>query len=137
MRSVDYKPVGVPTAVGQLCTGRQRDWLLVNSPLGENLRGAGEALRSTSWSRFQTEKTTPQRPLVLGKGSKVDGRFCACLETTDKLIDSRRLETCASLECAPPTPKRWMRHAARREGVLSESSYDVPFALCTSVTHPA
>lgn len=65
---------------------------------------------------------------VLGEGNEVDGVFCACTETTEKLIGSRRLETLRRLGICAAEAQTVARACKASAEVLAENPYDVPFA---------
>ncbi len=65
---------------------------------------------------------------VLGAGGEVDGLFCACTESTEKLVGNRRLEMLSRLGL-PSTESRTPADACKAMAeVLRENPLDVPFA---------
>ncbi len=66
---------------------------------------------------------------VPGAGGAVDGLFCACTETTDKLIGNRRLETLRKLGVRAPEALTVQEACLAAAEVLSENAHDVPFAV--------
>ncbi|MBV9947208.1 MAG: two-component system sensor histidine kinase/response regulator, partial [Myxococcales bacterium] len=67
-------------------------------------------------------------PILAADGRKVDGVFCPCFETTEKVIGARRLETLRKLGIRP-TEARSVRAACHEAAaVLGENTRDIPFA---------
>ncbi|HEY7285319.1 MAG TPA: ATP-binding protein, partial [Vicinamibacterales bacterium] len=65
---------------------------------------------------------------VFGDQQTVDGMFCACTETTDKIVGNRRLETLRQLG-AQATGARRIAQACEAVGqVFNQNPYDLPFA---------
>ncbi len=65
---------------------------------------------------------------VFGEGGSVDGIFCACTETTEKVVGNRRLETLRGL-VEESSIKRSLADACLAAGhVLAVNPNDIPFA---------
>jgi len=65
---------------------------------------------------------------VFSDQQTVDGMFCACTETTDKIVGNRRLETLRQLG-AHATVARRVAEACEAVGhVFNRNPYDLPFA---------
>jgi PAS domain S-box-containing protein len=67
-------------------------------------------------------------PILSGDGHTVEGVFCPCTETTEKIVGARRIETLRKLgvqALETRTVEAACEEAAR---VLAENPYDIPFA---------
>ncbi|MGH7793797.1 MAG: sensor histidine kinase [Candidatus Binatia bacterium] len=65
---------------------------------------------------------------VFGDGNNVDGMFCACTETTEKLVGNRRLDTLRKLGVEAAKPHSIAEACRAAANVLSENPRDIPFA---------
>ncbi|MEX0805485.1 MAG: response regulator [Candidatus Binatia bacterium] len=65
---------------------------------------------------------------VFGESNKVDGMFCACTETTEKLIGNRRLETLRKLGVEAAKARSIAETCKAAAEVLSENPHDIPSA---------
>jgi signal transduction histidine kinase len=65
---------------------------------------------------------------VLGEGGRVDGLFCACSESTEKLVGNRRLETLRKLGLPSAEARTPVEPCGVMAEVLRENPHDVPFA---------
>jgi signal transduction histidine kinase len=132
-----------PAALGR--SGREvwsEIWPTIG-PMIERVRATGEA----SWSEdilMFFDRAIPKEEVyvtfsfspVFGEGMKVDGLFCACTETSEKLIGNRRLETLRRLgiRAAEAQTVAEACHAAAE--VLSRDPRGIPFAA-VYVAEPA
>lgn len=66
---------------------------------------------------------------IHGDGSNVDGIFCACYETTGRVIGERRLQTVRDLGRTVMEVKSAEEACEAAARTLSANPYDVPFAL--------
>ena len=65
---------------------------------------------------------------VFGEAHTVEGMYCACMETSEKIVGSRRLDTLRKLG-VEATVARSVTDACRAAGeALAGNPYDVPFA---------
>lgn len=65
---------------------------------------------------------------VLGAGHEVDGLFCACTESTEKLIGARRLGTLHKLAGRTSEARTLAQAGEQVVRVLGENPNDIPFA---------
>ena len=65
---------------------------------------------------------------VFGDEGTVDGMFCACTETTEKIVGSRRLDTLRKLGVEAAVMRNVADACTAAAGVLGTNPYDVPFA---------
>ena len=104
-------------------------------PLWDRVFGAGEA----TWSEdflYVIERKMPREEgyftfsysPIRGDAGGVEGIFCACYETTDKVIGARRLETLRRLGGQAMEAQSVADACERAEAVLRENPHDVPFA---------
>jgi signal transduction histidine kinase len=70
---------------------------------------------------------------VFGDGA-VDGIFCACWETTQRLVGTRRLDTLRKLGVRPAEARTVAEACAATAVVLAENPHDVPFAAVYAVS---
>lgn len=74
-------------------------------------------------------------PILAADGVTVEGVFCPCSETTEKIVSARRLETLRRLG-AQLLPAADASAAAHRVcEVLADSARDVPFCLIYAIQH--
>ncbi|HEV3427492.1 MAG TPA: ATP-binding protein [Paraburkholderia sp.] len=67
-------------------------------------------------------------PILAADGRTVEGVFCPCTETTERVVSARRLETLRMLGVR--TPQAGIVAACEHAtGVLAQNRYDVPFAI--------
>jgi hypothetical protein len=67
-------------------------------------------------------------PILAGDGSTVEGTFCACTETSDKIIGERRLSTLRDLSVRA-TEQRTVEAACQAAAeALQANAHDIPFA---------
>lgn len=68
-------------------------------------------------------------PILSVDGSRVEGVFTPCTETTEQVVGTRRLDTLRRLGMKDDGDERSVENACRRAmQVLEENPYDVPFA---------
>jgi signal transduction histidine kinase len=65
---------------------------------------------------------------VFGESNKVEGMFCACTETTEKIIGNRRLDTLRKLSIQTTEACTESEACITGMGVVGENPYDIPFA---------
>lgn len=65
---------------------------------------------------------------VLGEGGEVDGMFCACTESTEKLVGHRRLETLRKLGLQAGEARTVSQACVAAAQVLGENPNDLSFA---------
>ncbi len=65
---------------------------------------------------------------VFGESNKVEGMFCACTETTEKIIGNRRLDTLRKLGIQATEARTESEACITGMGVVGENPYDIPFA---------
>jgi signal transduction histidine kinase len=66
---------------------------------------------------------------IHGDGNKVDGIFCACYETTGRVVGERRLQTLGDLGRMVIQVKSAEEACDVAVKTLAENPYDIPFAL--------
>ena len=78
--------------------------------------------------REEVYVTFTYSPIFSTHGRTVDGVFCACIETTEKVVGARRLLTLRNL--GKRSPEQRTVAAACREAaqIMQENSIDIPFA---------
>jgi PAS domain S-box-containing protein len=114
-------------------------WLQVWDTVGpmlERVRETGQASTSQDL-RMHLSRNVPREevhirfgfgPIVGDDGHTVEGVFCSCTETTDRVIGERRLETLSRL-AARGADARDVETACRQAAeVLGDNPDDVPFA---------
>ena len=65
---------------------------------------------------------------VFGEGNKVEGVFCPCMETTEKVIGARRLETLRRLGIRSGETQTILAACRQAAEVLAENPRDISFA---------
>lgn len=65
---------------------------------------------------------------VYGEDDKVEGMFCACTETTEKIVGNRRLETLRKLGIQSAEAQSDEEACQETAAVLGDNPYDIPFA---------
>jgi len=65
---------------------------------------------------------------ILDNQNSVDGIFCACFETTEQVVSTRRLETLRKLGVQALETRAVDAACEEAARVLSENLYDIPFA---------
>jgi signal transduction histidine kinase len=65
---------------------------------------------------------------IRGAGGETEGLFCACMETTEKLIGARRLDTLRRLSLEAAEAGSGFGACASAAAVLRDNPRDVPFA---------
>lgn len=66
---------------------------------------------------------------IQGAGDKVDGIFCACYETTGRVVGERRLQTLRDLGRTVMEVRSTEEACEAAVKTLAENTYDIPFAL--------
>jgi signal transduction histidine kinase len=104
-------------------------------PMIESVRSTGVA----SWSEdiaMVFDRHVPREEVyvtfsfspILGADGTVDGLFCACTETTEKLIGSRRIETLRKLGIRAAQAGTAEEACRESASVLAQNPFDLPFA---------
>ena len=126
-----------PQALGQ---AGAHCWSEIWSDIGPMLEGVmrtGEATWSTD-ARYFFDRDLPQEevfvtftygPILADDGVTVQGVFCPCTETTEKIVSRRRLETLHRLGIRTLDMHNARDAAQKVCAVLDENPYDVPFAI--------
>lgn len=106
-------------------------------PMLESVYRTGEATWSQDEQYFfdralpreEVYVTFTYGPILATDGITVEGVFCPCTETTEKILGARRLETLRRLGLRS-TEARGVQQACEKIcDVLAESRHDVPFVL--------
>lgn len=108
-------------------------------PMIERVRTQGEA----SWSEdilMFFDRALPQEEVyvtfsfspIFNDDGAVDGLFCACNESTEKIIGNRRLETLRRL-VNPSEDHTWLATCQAIVQVLASNAFDIPFAAIYSL----
>lgn len=126
-----------PQALGQ---AGAHCWSEIWSDIGPMLEGVmrtGEATWSTD-ARYFFDRDLPQEevfvtftygPILADDGVTVQGVFCPCTDTTEKIVSRRRLETLHRLGIRTLDMHNARDAAQKVCAVLDENPYDVPFAI--------
>ncbi len=135
-----YIPIlGVTKHPGWLGRSGQECWKEIWSTVGPMLDGVF-ATGVATWSedlllvmernlpREETYFTFSYSP-IHGDGNKVDGIFCACYETTGRVVGERRLQTLRDLGRTVIEVKSAEEACDVAVKTLADNPYDVPFAL--------
>jgi signal transduction histidine kinase len=135
-----YIPIlGVTKHPGWLGRSGQECWKEIWSTVGPMLDGVFETGVAT-WSedlllvmdrnlpREETYFTFSYSP-IRGDANKVDGIFCACYETTGRVVGERRLQTLRDLGRTVIEVKSAEDACDVAVKTLADNPYDVPFAL--------
>ncbi|HEY0761997.1 MAG TPA: ATP-binding protein [Pyrinomonadaceae bacterium] len=145
-----YIPIlGVTKHPGWLGRSGQECWKEIWSTVGPMLDSVFETGVAT-WSedlllvmdrnlpREETYFTFSYSP-IHGDANKVDGIFCACYETTGRVVGERRLQTLRDLGRTAVDVKSAEDACDVAVKTLADNPYDVPFALVylldTDATH--
>ncbi|WP_223275326.1 ATP-binding protein [Delftia tsuruhatensis] len=126
-----------PKALGQ--AGAQC-WSEIWDDIGPMLEGVlrtGQATWSTD-ARYFFDRELPQEevfvtftygPILADDGITVQGVFCPCTDTTEKIVSRRRLETLHRLGIRTLDMRSAKDAGEKVCAVLDENPYDVPFAI--------
>jgi signal transduction histidine kinase len=119
---------------GQIC------WREIWGSIGPMLEGVYRSGQAT-WShdaQYFFDRSLPHEevyvtftygPILAADGVTVEGVFCPCTETTEKIVSARRLEILRKLGAQPLRGLGIKAPAEAICGVMSESRMDVPFCL--------
>lgn len=119
---------------GQVC------WSEIWGSIGPMLEGVYQSGQAT-WShdaqyffdrdlpREEVYVTFTYGPILAADGVTVEGVFCPCTETTEKIVSARRLEILRKLGAQPLRAHGLKAPAEGLCAVMSESRMDVPFCL--------
>jgi PAS domain S-box-containing protein len=72
-------------------------------------------------------------PILRPDGSSVDGIFCPCTETTERVVGARRLETLRKLGVQAAEARTVASACESAASVLAENHQDIPFAAIYTV----
>ena len=135
-----YIPVlGVTKHPGWLGRSGRECWSEIWSTVGPMLDGVFETAVAT-WSEdllLVMNRNLPQEEVyftfsyspIHGDGGTVDGIFCACYETTGRVIGERRLQTLRDLGSTVMEVKSAEEACEAAARTLNANPYDVPFSL--------
>lgn len=135
-----YIPVlGVTKHPGWLGRSGRECWKEIWSTVGPMLEGVFQTGVAT-WSEdllLVMDRNVPSEETyftfsyspIRGDGGKVDGIFCACYESTGRVIGERRLQTLRDLGRTVIEVKSAEEACEAATRTLEANSYDVPFAL--------
>ncbi|WP_241023116.1 ATP-binding protein [Paraburkholderia sp. Ac-20340] len=126
-----------PHALGQ--SGRDC-WSEIWPSIGPMLEGVtrkGKAIWSDDGQYFfdrdlpreEVYVTFTYGPILAADGHTVEGVFCPCTETTERVVSARRLETLRMLGVRAPDTTGIVAACEHVTGVLAQNRYDVPFAI--------
>ena len=105
-------------------------------PMLESVYATGEA----TWSDDSLHVFAPRRPreevyvtftyspILAADGRSVQGIFCPCTETTERVVGTRRLETLRKLSAQALETRTVNAGCEEAAKVLAENPYDIPFA---------
>jgi len=110
------------------------DWHIIG-PMLERVIATGEASWSEDTELYHNRKVPQEEvyitwsftPILAADGHTVDGIFCPCSETTEKVIGARRLETLRKLAVRAGEARTVDRACDEAAAVLGENMRDVPF----------
>jgi PAS domain S-box-containing protein len=125
-----------PRALMEL--GRQvwsEDWHIIG-PMLERVIATGDASWSEDVELYHNRKVPQEEvyitwsftPILAADGRTVDGIFCPCSETTDKVIGARRLETLRKLAVRAGEARSVDGACDAAVAVMGENERDIPFA---------
>lgn len=135
-----YIPVlGVTKHPGWLGRSGRECWKEIWSTVGPMLDGVFETAVAT-WSEdllLVMNRNLPQEEVyftfsyspIHGDGGTVDGIFCACYETTGRVVGERRLQTLRDLGRTVMEVKSAEEACEAAARTLNENQYDVPFSI--------
>lgn len=131
--------LGASKHPGALARPGQECWREIWPEIGPMLAGVYRSGQAT-WSydqEFYFDRHLPREevyvtftygPILATDGVTVQGIFCPCTETTEKIVSARRLEILRELGAQPPTAGP-AATARRICDVLARNPRDVPFCL--------
>ena len=114
-------------------------WPEIWDTIGPMLDGVFQSGTAT-WSedrRFFFARTVPREevyvtftcgPILSADGSTVDGVFCPCTETTDRVVGARRLETLRQLGLHAASAASIDLACERSAIAIGDNPHDIPFA---------
>jgi signal transduction histidine kinase len=105
-------------------------------PMVDRVVSHGEATWSADLRLFMERNGFPEEVYftfsyspVRDESGGVGGMFCACTETTEKVLGERRLKTLRDLAAGPAEAATAEAACARSAAVLADNPADVPFSL--------
>src|SRR5918992_5348578 len=117
----------------------QEVWKEIWDPIGpmlESVFKTGQATWSNDFLFFFARRLTREEvyvtftygPILAADGRSVQGVFCPCTETTERVVGARRLETLRKLGVQALERRRIDAACEGAAKVLAENPYDIPFA---------
>jgi hypothetical protein len=114
-------------------------WQEIWDPIGpmlEDVYRTGEATWSDDFLFFFARRLAREEvyvtftfgPILAPDGRSVQGVFCPCTETTEKVVGARRLETLRKLGAQALETHTIAAVCEEAAKVLAENPYDIPFA---------
>ena len=105
-------------------------------PMLEGVRATGKATWSQDLLMFFARRLPLEEvyvrftfgPLLAADGQTVDGIFCPCTETTERVVGERRLETLRRLGVQAAQARTVVAACQELAEVLAANPYDIPFA---------
>jgi signal transduction histidine kinase len=112
-------------------------------PMLEGVYGTGEATWSDDFQFFFARKLPREEvyvtftfgPILSADGRTVEGVFCPCTETTEKIVGARRIETLRKLGVQGLETHTIKAACEKVAAALEENPYDIPFAAIYRVDH--
>ena len=111
------------------------DWHIIG-PMLERVIATGDASWSEDVELYHNRKVPQEEvyitwsftPILAADGHTVDGIFCPCSETTEKVIGARRLETLRKLAVRAGEARSVDGACDAAVAVMGENARDIPFA---------
>jgi PAS domain S-box-containing protein len=111
------------------------DWHIIG-PMLERVIATGDASWSEDVELYHNRKVPQEEvyitwsftPILAADGRTVDGIFCPCSETTEKVIGARRLETLRKLAVRAGEARSVDGACDAAVAVMGENARDIPFA---------
>ena len=111
------------------------DWHIIG-PMLERVIATGDASWSEEVELYHNRKVPQEEvyitwsftPILAADGHTVDGIFCPCSETTEKVIGARRLETLRKLAVRAGEARSVDGACDAAVAVMGENARDIPFA---------
>jgi signal transduction histidine kinase len=111
------------------------DWDTID-PMLKRVLATGNATWSEDKELYHNRKVEQEEvyitwsftPILAADGHTVDGIFCPCSETTEKVIGARRLETLRKLAIRASEARSVDAACDEAVAVLGENARDIPFA---------
>jgi PAS domain S-box-containing protein len=118
------------------------DWHIIE-PMLERVLATGNATWSEDVELYHNRHVPQEEvyitwsftPILAADGHTVDGIFCPCSETTEKVIGARRLETLRKLAVRASEARSVDAACDEAVAVLGENARDIPFAAIYVATN--